>query len=197
MQILNKVLGLSAGLVLAFGAATSAQAATTNNTSFYFDGTCADCTAPGGGSTTITGTLTLSNYTASESITFVNFVSFTYNGSNVVDPFTAESFGSGGPNEANFVSGSMSNVPGFNDFLVVFADGLYFQTNSEGGFILCASGPSGYYANACQAFQFGADSGRPANWNTQPRQNVPEPGSLALVGLAITALAIARRRRSL
>ena len=195
MKMLKKVLGLAAGLVLAFSAATSAQAAISINTNFYFDGACADCTAPGGGSTTVTGTLTLSNYTASDAITLSNFVSFTYNGSNIVDPFTAEA---GGPNAAYFVSGSMTNVPGFNDFLVVFADGLYFQTFSGGGFNLCASGPSGYYANECQSYQFvPADTGRPANWNNQPRQGVPEPGSLALVGLAITALAIARRRRSL
>ena len=197
MKMLKKVLGLAAGLVLAFSAATSAQAAISINTNFYFDGACADCTAPGGGSTTVTGTLTLSNYTASDAITSFNFVSFTYNGSNIVDPFTAEAVGSGGLNAAYFVSGSMNSVPGFNDFLVVFADGYYFQTNSGGGFNLCASGPSGPYANECQAFQLETDNGRPANWNDQPRQDLPEPGSLALVGLAITALAIARRRRSL
>ena len=197
MQILNKVLGLSAGLVLALGAATSAQAASLCTTDFYFSGACTDCTAPGG-TGPVTGRLTLSNYAVGDSIFYTegdgivtNFVAFTYGGSSIIPEFTVNIGGAGGNIAVTNVAGIMTNLPGFNDFLLQFDNGHFFQTTPDGRFSVCTTGPCSILLPLTN------DIGDTAIWNNRAPALLPEPGSLALVGLAITALAIARRRRSL
>ena len=85
MRKLSLIAVLSASI--AFGGQASAIVALPTTT-FSFTGFCIDCSQQAGGPITTQAQLTLANYTLGSQITANNFVSFTYDGSNLVDATT-------------------------------------------------------------------------------------------------------------
>jgi MYXO-CTERM domain-containing protein len=88
---MSNSLNLTAAIaVLGFAFATPASAVTSFST-YSFEGTCSDCSG------TVTGVLTLSGSYAADIGQSIgtDFSSFTYNGSNLLGPFTINSLSSG------------------------------------------------------------------------------------------------------
>ena len=153
------LLHLSAfALAASLAAIAPARAVTTTAivSTFDFSGTCSDCTGAG------TGELKLGNYNLGDAITANNFLSFVYNGTNLLPAFSITAA------DASGLSGSMSApLPGAEDFSVVGNDGDF--TSQANGF-WCVGG-------ACYA-----DYGFSHSWtavqtiSTTPT-GVPEPMS--------------------
>jgi hypothetical protein len=144
--------------VVASGFATPAFS---QNTTFTFHGTCSDCSG------TATATLVLSNYTLGQAITGANFVSFTYNGTNLQVPFTITA------STLQSVSGSMTTIPGANTFEVVASNlnEIEFESQVNGSWF-CGLG----------------DSGTLGTWTGAP-PTTPAPPTSLLVGVGLLAFA--------
>lgn len=166
---------------------------------------CADCAALANTSSyPVQAELTLSNYTLGDTLDITNFVSFTYDGSNLVDAYSITDSGddNNGATINDFFtssiyvfSGVISTVPGANTLDITFDDGLHFRTQTDGSWSTCAPNANGYYGgNSC--FQIlNADYGSDAIYSTTP---VPEPSHLALMaaGLVLVASAVRRHQRN-
>ena len=198
-------------LVLAFsllgglGAASQAQAVTTAPVLSTFDwvGSCSDCTSFGNpGNEIVSARLTLQNYTPGDDIDMGHFVSFSYFGSNLVDPYTvavgAEFSFADRIFNTDFaqVVGNIGAVPSPHRFELVFEDGLHFQTQTDGTWSTCAPGGSGYASGTCVAFVFTthSDFGSAGTFSAAP---VPEPGVWAMLVAGLGMLAVVRRRRAI
>jgi PEP-CTERM motif len=167
---------------------------------------CQDCaTVANQSSFQVTGNLKLSNYSLGDTITLSNFSSFTYDGSNIINPFSITSSGDdGNPLTRDFATSTVYDISGAitannspNDFLISFDDGLFFRTFSDGAWAACAPGGAGYYSGSnCQilmVFNGGdADNGDSAIYN--PSTNVPAPATLGLLCLGLAASSLARRK---
>ncbi len=163
------------GLLLVAGlAVTESSSAAPGTTTFNFSGTCTDCIG------TATATLVLAGgYALGTPITSSNFVSFTYNGSNLTAPFTYT------PSTVNFaVNGSMTNIPGGNAFFTAGgSNSLDFITNTNGTWFVGLS-----------------DEGTAGTWSTATSSVSPTPapstGILLILGLmCLMAFAVWQRRR--
>jgi PEP-CTERM motif len=196
-------------LVLAFsllgglGAASHAQAVTTPPVLSTFDwvGSCSDCTSFGNpGNNIVSARLTLQNYTPGDDIDMGHFVSFSYFGSNLVNPYTVAvgvtQSREDGLFSADFaqVAGSIGAVPAPHRFELMFDDGLHFQTQPDGTWSTCAPGAD-YYSGTCFAFTFTthSDYGTGGTFSAAP---VPEPGVWAMLCAGLGLLAVVRRRRA-
>lgn len=162
-------------LAASFALAAPAHAVTTAPvvSTFDFSGVCNDCIGTG------TGELQLGNYNLGDPISANNFLSFVYNGTNLLSAFTITAA------DASGLSGSMSvPLPGAEDFSVTGTSNNF--TSQSGGF-WCVGG-------ACYA-----DYGFSSQWtaiqtaSTIPTA-VPEPTSIALLAGALLGAAALRRR---
>jgi hypothetical protein len=159
-------------VLLLLGTGTAANASAILLSIFDFTGTCSDCTG------SVSAVLTLSNYTLGSNITTSNFVTLTYNGSNLLSPFTitdAEVIADG---EA---TGSIGPVlPGsFPVAVIRFDSSDAFESQFAG--------------NWCAGSSCDRDAGGNGIWSVA---TTPEPASIATFLVGIAGFVSARARRS-
>jgi MYXO-CTERM domain-containing protein len=134
-------------------------------TTYNFTGTCSDCSGTG------TATLTLGNYTLGQPITTSNFISLTYNGTNLQGAFTIPT---GAPNLS--VSGSITTVPGTNNVTVVSSlfNSVVFNSSTTGSWFVGLG-----------------DAGTTSVWTAASPTPTPTPAPPTIVLLAMGLLAMA------
>jgi hypothetical protein len=149
--------------------------ASVSSTTYQFTGECFDCAGQG------VAQLTLTGYTPGNDILVSNFVSFTYDGSNLIDPFTITHSDIVGP-DTGFISGVLGPAfPGiYSVTLDKFSSNELFQSYGEGFW--------------CAGFSCSDDVGDKGIWSVASSLPIPEPGSLALLGASLAAVGVRRRR---
>lgn len=185
----------SAGLVVSTGAA--ALVLGPPQSTYFFTGTCSDCTLD---SPPAIGTLVLEGYTPGDAIQNLNFVSFAYDGSNLVDPYSVtrndvavrnpslRNFGFDPTGGSDLAAGAVPAAGGAARFQLRFSDNLKFETALDGQWFTCAPKGAVFYSGSCNLV-INNDHGS----GGRSTSAVPEPGSYALMGLGLLGLAGLRR----
>jgi hypothetical protein len=171
---------------------TPADPSTTIGDDLTFDwsGICTDCE---GGAQPVTGSLMLTDFIAGEPLSVSNFVSFTYNGSSILDPFTIAAANATGLNGVLAADGtvttffslqwSLSSPPGGGASAGTnppAAPQNYFTVDTDGSWSLSYVSPG--------------DDDRGTNGTFTPASNVPVPATLLLLPLGLAAMRLMRRR---
>jgi len=161
-------------VVVAALAMTERSQSAVNTITYNFSGTCQDCSGTATATLTVVGTYALGTALSSS-----NVVSFTYNGTNLLSPFTMT------PSSPNFyVSGSIANYPGTNNVTIQTT-----QSNS-----------SNFFSSTNGSWAVGnlSDFGSVSIWGTPvPPTPAPSAGILLALGLVmLTGFALWRRRQT-
>ena len=163
--------------------AGAAQASLITNQTFTFSGPCAADSCAGG----VTATLVLDNtYAQGDPLTLSHLISFTYNGSNKLGPFTFSSA------TATHLDGSIPAIlPGIKQFSIQGTDvgnpnvAYFFNTTDQGGWATAFDPQHADYNTNGGLWRDGLDCDTP----------VPEPGAFFLVAGGLAALGLRRWRR--
>jgi hypothetical protein len=169
-----RLLSCLALLLLVFVA--PARATSVGQSVFDFSGDCFDCYQ---GEGSVSATLTVTGYALGDEITTKNFVSFTYNGSDLLGAFTVAD---ADVIDDGFVNGAIgSPLPGPYEFSVDGGGHLFqsYISDSEGFW--------------CAGASCASDVGNNAVWSQGA--SVPEPASIAMFGLGLAAVGAFRARR--
>jgi hypothetical protein len=151
--------------LLSFSASESGASSPADITSTYdFSGVCQDCMGDAGAE------LTLLNYTPGQTIDASNFVSFHYDGTNLLEAFTVTAA------DADYVNGDLTTLPGPNNFYLA-SDSEFFSSSSFGNW--CVGG-------ACDS-----DYGFQHTWSIS---GVPEPTTWFLIIVGIAGVGLVMRR---
>lgn len=160
-------------LTLSLAVMLAASPARADTIAYTFSGVCADCTG------TASASLVLQNYKLGDQIGDTNFVSFTYNGTNLFGPYTVTAadqpalFGSIDP-----------NLPSA-ETIFVSDDAVQFISSTDGTW--------------CTGMAFGcvfsADYGPTHLWSEASAASaVPEPVTFSLLGGSLLGLVALRRK---
>ena len=140
-----------------------------------FFGNCQDCAI---GGRPVTATLTLQNYIQGTALANANFVSFVYDGSNLLLPYSVPSAG------LAFVSLTGNLTDGGSESVFLrFGFGGFFDMIPDRRWATCGVG----------CFNDN-DNGNAGNF-VLGAQTVPEPASYALMALGLAGVAVVSRRR--
>lgn len=205
---------LSAGLLglgLLCGAGAQAQS---NYQTFQLTMDCTDCAQQSDvTSYPVHAELTLRDYTLGYGLWFDNFVSFVYQGSNLVAPYSVTLNGDDGnplttdyallnDSFGSYIWGSVTNPGGGNDLSLGFAidwangTGYHFSTSADGSWSTCApNADGGIFGNVCNMPIFNvSDYGTGATYSLAA---VPEPEQALLLGAGLLLIggAVRRQRR--
>ncbi len=193
MKRLFKTCAAAAVMALLGFASFSAQAITTGYTTVLFSGNCIDCAeAAGTDSYSVTATLVLQgeNFFQNEKLNEIQFVSFSYSGSNLFDAY-----------EITKADGAYFSAQ-FNSFIFIEKDlndgtNLFFtyipyaRIDANGDWI---DDFSGRWATGIDSYE--ADYGDGGTWQVVGADNnVPEPATSLMFGAALVGLGLSRRRR--
>ncbi len=146
-------------------ASIGAARATVTDTTFYFSGVCSDCSGTG------QGQLVLQNYNLGDTITSSNFVSFTYDGTNLVPGYQV-------------TGGQYFSVGGQIDAPLPGAEFFYVDPNNGDPYFLSETDGFWCVGNTC------GDTGTSSTWAA----SVPEPATALLLGVPLLGLRLLRRR---
>ncbi len=201
---------LLATAVVAFSTfgASQAFAVVAVSTTFNFAGNCFDCARAANDANpevsatdyAVTGRLVLQGYDVNGGgFTLENFVSFAYDSSNLLprgltlvasDMATVEGFFSGDASDLEHRV-NLITLPTYEGAVGTYA--FFFSEAGRftvGGGTVVACIPDPGKGIVCH------DDVGSGQWSTNQTNNIPEPGSLLLMGGALMALGLIRRRRS-
>ena len=161
---------LAASLMGLFSLQAQAVAvAPPSSSTFYFSGHCLDCVG------VVTARLVLKNYFQSTPINPTEFVSFTYDGSNLLLAYSILA------TDSPSVTGNIPvALPGAADFHV--STSRHFFDLSTSGIWNTGSPSPG-------------DNGNLGSFSPNAPSSVPEPATMLLMGAALAAAGVARRLR--
>lgn len=190
MKIGTKVRAAATMMFLLFGVAAPAHAGSLpflNGSGVWrFFGNCQDCAFRAEQTNyPVTATLTLQNYVQGFALTNANFVSFQYDGSNLLPAYTVTG---ASLSPLNFISltGTLWDG-GPENFSLAFGPTGYFNMQADRNWQTCVTA-----VGNCSPADYG-DRGNLSLGNS----TVPEPATYVLMAAGLGVLGIASRRRKL